>query len=193
MTKQCSVVEDLLPMYHEELLQDDTIKWMEAHLSQCEACRKKRDMTAEPIVTEGFDSPINYEKMMAKNQFKVSLYQILFVGISFFLALRSVILQEDFSFILAYTVLGFLTYIFYKKYRYVTLIAFSPVFLWHIGSLLFEVFGTTESLYDSTGTVIWHVIYVSLFTSSIHLLFAIIGATIGLFTLKLFDKEEKAQ
>src|SRR5690625_5924379 len=71
--------------------------------------------------------------MMQKNTFKISFYQLLFVGISFFLAIRSVILFDRFNFILYYTLLGFVTYLFYRRYAIVTLISFFSLFLWFFG------------------------------------------------------------
>ena len=34
----CSIVQDLLPLYIEEMLQPDTVEYVEDHLSGCEGC-----------------------------------------------------------------------------------------------------------------------------------------------------------
>ena len=39
MNKDCSIVQDLLPLYAEDLLREETKEFVEGHLAQCEACR----------------------------------------------------------------------------------------------------------------------------------------------------------
>ena len=36
---KCNLVEDLMPLYIDDLVSDDTKKDIEAHLSECETCR----------------------------------------------------------------------------------------------------------------------------------------------------------
>ena len=47
----CSIVQDLLPLYIEEMLQPDTVEYVEDHLSGCEGCT---DLLAE---LKSADSP----------------------------------------------------------------------------------------------------------------------------------------
>lgn len=188
--KECSIIEDLLPLYNESLLQDETTRWLEAHLKECSSCSELKTMSTEPMPTEEFPSPIDYEKMMAKNKLKISIYQLIFVGISFFLAMRAVILEENFSFILAYTVLGLITYLFYRNYKIVILIAFVPVFLWQLGMFIPGVDGGINFAYYTTSELLFQFFLGAFLWGMIHLLFAIIGATIGLLLLKLFESEE---
>jgi len=185
--EKCYIVEDLLPLYHDDLLQEESREWLEEHVSHCQKCKNLMRISKQPIVKEVIEPELDYEKMIKKNNFKISLYQILFLGISFFLAIRSTILMEDFSFVLYYTILGFVTYLFYKRYVTVMLISFMPIFLYQIGSLLLEINSVLEHLDSSLGEFLRDILLGSFIFAGIPLLFALIGATIGLFTLKLFE------
>ena len=39
MNKDCSIVQDLLPLYAEDMLREETKEFVDGHLAQCEACR----------------------------------------------------------------------------------------------------------------------------------------------------------
>ena len=43
MNKDCSIVQDLLPLYAEDLLREETKEYVDEHLAQCEACRAELD------------------------------------------------------------------------------------------------------------------------------------------------------
>ena len=43
MNKDCSIVQDLLPLYAEDLLREETKEFVDEHLAQCEACRAELD------------------------------------------------------------------------------------------------------------------------------------------------------
>jgi len=188
MTKHCPIIEDLLPMYHDGLLQDDTNKWVEKHLAHCDSCKQQSKWTAEPINKEPIDTPNKYDKVMAKAQLKLSIYQMLLIGFSFFLVIRSVVFEKDLSFVFSYTILGFLIYLFYKRYRYVFYISFFPSVLWLIGSILFDL-TTSEFTFENETFIYGGTIFSSILFATLHLLFAFIGATVALFTLKLFEED----
>lgn len=185
--KKCYIVEDLLALYHDDLLQKESKEWLEEHVSHCKRCKNLMKISKEPIIKEVIEPEIDYEKMMKKNNFKISLYQMLFLGISFFLAIRSTILMEDFSFVLYYTILGFVSYLFYKRYVTVMLISFLPIFFYQLGSFLIEIKDIIQDSHTSLGILLRDILFGSFIFGGIPLLFAIIGATIGLFTLKLFE------
>lgn len=52
----CNVIQDLIPLYVEELLSEDSRKLVETHLDECEACSKELDilqsMDTVPIETD---------------------------------------------------------------------------------------------------------------------------------------------
>ena len=43
MNKDCSIVQDLLPLYEEDMLREETKKFVDGHLVQCAACRAELD------------------------------------------------------------------------------------------------------------------------------------------------------
>ena len=43
MDKICSIVQDLLPLYEEDMLREETKKFVDGHLAQCAACRAELD------------------------------------------------------------------------------------------------------------------------------------------------------
>lgn len=54
MNKDCSIVQDLLPLYEEDMLREETKEFVDAHLAQCEACRAelaalKADVKPAPV------------------------------------------------------------------------------------------------------------------------------------------------
>ena len=54
MNKTCSIVQDLLPLYEEDMLREQTKEFVDGHLAQCEACRAelaalKADVTPAPV------------------------------------------------------------------------------------------------------------------------------------------------
>ena len=175
MTKHCSIIEDLLPLYNEGLLHEETIDYVETHFKNCGDCAELGKLSAEPVIEDTLSSPLNHEKMMSKITFRLSLYQIIFVGLSFFMAMRTTLLNDSFGFILSYTILGLLTYLFYKNLKIVIAITFLPVFIWSIGTTI------ADTNFDY--------IYGSLMVAGLHLLFALIGALIAWLILQLRGSE----
>ena len=54
MNKDCSIVQDLLPLYEEDMLREETKEFVDGHLSQCAACRAelaalKADVKPAPV------------------------------------------------------------------------------------------------------------------------------------------------
>ena len=43
MGKTCSIVQDLLPLYEEDMLREETKEFVDGHLAQCAACRAELD------------------------------------------------------------------------------------------------------------------------------------------------------
>lgn len=182
MKKTCFIVEDLLPLYTEGLLSSETEEWVDAHIASCSACRALAQLVAEPMTEEVPVSPIDHEKMMLKIHLKISLYQLIFIGISFFLALQTTLMNDSFGFILSYTVLGALLYLFYKNSKIVVVITFLPVFFWSVFTQLSEV----ESLFVQN---IFQSIIGSVVIASIHVAFALVGVFIGYLLLKIKESE----
>lgn len=185
MNRDCYIVEDLLPLYHEGLLQEETTHWLESHLQSCDHCQELSSLSQEPIDQEPICSPIDNEKMLRRIHLKLSFYQIILIAISFVVAIKTSLLNESFGFILTYTILGFITYLFYRKMAIVLIIAFLPNFIWSL----------VDSLSNESTLV--NAMIGSIFLACLHLVFAIIGGVIGFLVLKLKEngdeneKEEK--
>lgn len=182
MAKNCFIVEDLLPLYHEDLLSDETEIWMKDHLEKCPQCSKLERQAEIPMTEEKIPSPINHEKMMTKINLKISLYQMIFIGISFFLALNTALLNDSFGFILSYAVLGLVIYLFYKSFLLTSVIAFLPIFIWSLGTTM--PLGENEASNSLFNQLLQGFIG-SIMLATIHLTFALIGALIGWLALKL--------
>ncbi|MBA4536970.1 zf-HC2 domain-containing protein [Bacillus aquiflavi] len=187
MDKACFIVEDLLPLYSEGLLSVETTKWLEEHLEQCEHCKELAALSKDSIVKEPVESTVDQKKMFKQINRKLSLYQIIFVTLSFIFAIQTSLLNESFGFILSYTILGLITYLFYKDMKMMFLIAFTPIFLWSLGTHIFEFstgategnLGIKEIFFSFQGAIL---------LGFSHLLFAFIGSLIGLLILKLKER-----
>ena len=129
MSKYCFIIEDLLPLYNEGLLQEGTGEWLESHLAGCENCQELAQLSIEPVEKEPISSTVNHDKMMGSIKLKLSIYQIIFVGLSFFFAIKTSLLSESFGFILSYTIMGLVAFLFYRSFKIVIAIAFLPIFL----------------------------------------------------------------
>lgn len=181
MNKNCYIAEDLMPLYIEGLLQEETAEWLESHLKSCPNCRELAQLSKEPVRKEHINSTINHNKMMKKINLKLSIYQIIFVGLSFFFAIRTSLLNESFGFILSYTVMGLITFLFYQNVKIVIAIAFLPLFLWSAAD---TIIGTANSELPPFFTSMLGAVYLA----AIHVAFALIGSVIGLLILKLRER-----
>lgn len=53
MRNECSIVQDLLPLYLEKMVQEDTASFVKAHLERCPRCRAKfQELQADELVQE---------------------------------------------------------------------------------------------------------------------------------------------
>lgn len=190
MNKDCFIIEDLLPLYNEGLLQDETVEWLELHLDDCQNCQELVQLSKEPIEVEAINSSVDQDKMFKKINLKLSIYQIIFVGLSFFFAIKTSLLSESFGFILSYTVMGLVTYLFYRNFKIVIAIAFLPIFLWSTADTI--ILMTSGQPYGAPDQNAVSFFFSSMlgaaFLAIIHLAFALIGSIIGLLILKLKER-----
>lgn len=78
---ECKIVEDLLPLYIEELTSDETSQFVQEHLQVCEKCAKSyRRMTA-PVQQE--EQVTDYRRTLRKNAAKMVLKSLLWIAVSF--------------------------------------------------------------------------------------------------------------
>lgn len=190
MRNSCFIIKDLLPLYNEDLLSEETTAWVKAHLETCPECKKLQQISSKEVQTEPIENSMDQELMFKRINRKLSLYQIIFVTLSFFIAINTSLLNESFGFILWYPVLGAVTYLFYKDIKLVFLLSFIPIFLWSFGSSLISFVKYADYERISTLGFLWQNLLGSFATSVLHLIFALIGGIIGVLILKLKNHNE---
>ena len=84
---ECRIVEDLIPLYAEELTNEEAAQFVENHVANCDHCRKLLERSRESVPTTEEDAKA-YKKALRKNRFnlicKVVLASILtlMIGVS---------------------------------------------------------------------------------------------------------------
>lgn len=78
MNKDCSIVQDLLPLYAEDMLREGTKKFVDGHLAQCEACRAelaalKADVPSAPVNAQPLRS---LKKQLRRKKFTAVLLAV---------------------------------------------------------------------------------------------------------------------
>lgn len=88
---ECSIVDDLLPTYIENLTNETTNQYIKKHISICKHCASKLKNMSEEIIIEEFnqDEEINYLKGFNK---KLNIMKICFCSIIVFLLIVIIIL-----------------------------------------------------------------------------------------------------
>lgn len=190
MSNNCFIIKDLLPLYNEDLLSEETMVWVKSHLETCPECNRLQQASSKEVQAEPIENSMNQELMFKRINRKLSLYQIIFVTLSFFLAVNTSMLNESFGFILWYPVLGTVTYLFYKDMKLVFLLSFVPIFLWSFGSNLTNFIKYADYERISTLGFLCQNLLGSFAISILHLIFALIGGVIGFLILKLKNHNE---
>lgn len=192
--KDCHLVEDLWPLYEEGLVQPETKQWVEQHIQQCAQCQALQEGLVETIpIPKNNVSP---EQTIAKTTLKLHIYQLLFVVLSFIVAMNtSMLSNQGFQFILSYFVLGIAVYYFYKSWLLTVLIAFIPTAIWSIydgissyGSITKWWAQSLES-YPSLWQIFSDQLIGALFVGVIHTLFTVLGIGFVVLIQKAFEKE----
>lgn len=181
MKKECAVVQDLLPLYEEDLLQPETKQVVEEHLQSCKECRHIAEQSQIPLPVE-VKSGASSKKMIRDITVKLTTIQIFFVAIAFILAMGTTIVNGNMGFILTYTILGVVTYLFYRSVLVAVLLAGVPNFIWNCLLYMTDLFGEfyAESFSEA--------LQLALFSVAIHLLFTFIGIVIGFCILKIREE-----
>ncbi len=186
-----AIIEDLLPLYNEGLLSTETTTWLEEQIQANKELQKLVDQAATPLEKEEIDSTIKHDKMITNIKRRLALYQLIFVGLSFFLAIQTSMLNESFGFILWYAVLGLLTYLFYKDMKIVFYISFIPIFIWSLGGNLGDFMKGDISDTVTFGQFLMQSVMGSILVTLIHFVFAFIGSMIGFLYLKIRNGEDQ--
>lgn len=78
---ECSIVDDLLPTYIENLTNEATNQYIKKHISICKQCASKLKNMSEEIIIEDFnqDEEINYLKNINKKINKTRVYSCMII------------------------------------------------------------------------------------------------------------------
>lgn len=192
----CRIVEDLLPLYEEDLLHKETVDWIDTHLSTCESCRSRANETLAAFPAAPIKPKKTAAAMMKNVRSKLAIYQLLFVLLSFAFAMSTSIFADSFQFILSYFLLGFSTFYFYRSWIFTILISMMPIIIWSIYDTIAS-YGSYHQWYTqalenhgSVAGLFGMLLGSSLLMGIIHTLFAALGAVVALLTMKITEKEE---
>ena len=192
--KQCTIIEDLYPLYEEGLVHENTAEFIEQHVNSCPHCASrllgKQVELAAPVEKPRVSAAMSVKK----TQSKLAIYQLIIMLLSFYFAMTTNLFAESFGFILTYFILGLVIFLFYRSWLLTFLIAFLPVFF--IGFYETAMAPNAYRLYkeDHLGgnifVFIWMHFIGAVFMAAMHTFFTMLGAVVALFMTKL--KKEDA-
>ena len=170
LSQECSIVEDLLPLYKKQVLQTTTIEFIEQHLADCEHCQKLA------ISKQSLDQHIPIKRTL-------TFFHLIFIVLSFMFAINSSLAGNQKTFVVSYAIFGCLTYFFYKNIWIVFAISSVPVFVWAI------INNNNNPLYvaNYSFTEIGALLIGACFIALLHTIFALIGAAFAII-LRRFTK-----
>ncbi len=86
MTTECSIVRDLLPLYVEGLVSEETSAYIEAHLAACPACNAERDALSVPA--PAVEPPPGEEEIAPlkkiRKRLNLRLHSVVYLALIFF-------------------------------------------------------------------------------------------------------------
>jgi len=181
MNKECPIVQDLLPLYEEDLLQLGTKQFVEEHLKSCQECRQIAQQSQIPLPVE-VERGGGSKKMIRNITLKLTTIQIFFIAIAFILAMGTTVLNDNSGFILTYALLGAVTYLFYRSILIAVLLAGIPNFIWNC---LLHMTGWFGNIYADS---FFEGFLIALTAVIVHLIFTFIGIVIGFCILKIREE-----
>lgn len=183
------IIEDLLPLYEEGLLSAETTEWLEEQAKTNTEYSKLLELSSQALPNSVIDSPVDSKKMFQQIHRKIALYQIIFVALSFLLAINTSLLNDSFGFVLWYAVLGVVSYLFYKDFKIVFYLSFLPIFFWSVGTNMIDYFNGHYMEGITILEFLTSSLFGSLVLSVLHFVFALIGALIAWIILKLKERD----
>ncbi|WP_155592554.1 zf-HC2 domain-containing protein [Lysinibacillus cavernae] len=169
MSQDCSIIEDLIPLYKKQVLQAPTIDFIEQHLANCPQCQQ--------LV---HSQRIQNEYLPMKRT--LSFFHIIFIVLSFMFAINSSLLGNQKGFVISYALFGCLSYLFYKNVWIVFIISSVPVFVWAIINNLNNGLYTTSYSLTELGALVIGASYIAL----LHTIFALLGAALAILLRRIF-------
>ncbi len=124
-----SIIEDLLPLYSEGLLREETVRWLE---QQARDNPEYQHLLEQGGTASGADAECGggLRGDDAQHPAQAVGHAVHLVAVSFFMAISTSMMGGSFGFILWYAVLGGVTFLFYRDVRLVLLVALVPIFVW---------------------------------------------------------------
>lgn len=176
---RCAIVEDLLPLYVDDLLQEETKQWVEEHLPQCPSCQTALAQMEEVITVDLPNPNEEAAKTIKKVTRQMKRYEFILVTLAFLLAMRTTIIPElTFNGLWAYALLGGLLYAFYRTWLPPIVLSFVPSFLYYVQ--------------DDFGDASFTEIIISVASmGTIYTLLSLIGAFIAYAWIQALQKEEQ--
>ncbi len=168
LSHECSIVEDLLPLYKAHGLQADTTEFIERHLATCKSCQQ---LAATQLSTN--------QNLSMKST--LTFFHLVFIVLSFMFALNSSLLGNHKSFVILYGLFGCLTYLFYKNIWIVFAISSIPVFVWAIINNFSNPLYMKNFSFIDIGSLIVGASYIAL----LHTIFALLGAAFAIVLRRL--------
>lgn len=168
LSHECSIVEDLLPLYKAHGLQADTTEFIEQHLATCKSCQQ---LAATQLSTN--------QNLSMKST--LTFFHLVFIVLSFMFALNSSLLGNHKSFVILYGLFGCLTYLFYKNIWIVFAISSIPVFVWAIINNFSNPLYMKDFSFIDVGSLIVGASYIAL----LHTIFALLGAAFAIVLRRL--------
>ncbi|WP_141905184.1 zf-HC2 domain-containing protein [Lysinibacillus sp. Y5S-8] len=170
MSQECSIVEDLIPLYKKQMLQALTIEFVEQHLTTCQQCQRLTH-----------SQPTQDEYLPMKRT--LSFFHIIFIVLSFMFAINSSLLGNQKGFVISYALFGCLSYLFYKNIWIVFIISSVPVFVWAIINNLNNGLYITTYSFTEIGALVIGASYIAL----LHTIFALLGAAFAILLRRFFQ------
>ncbi|MFL0365607.1 zf-HC2 domain-containing protein [Pseudobacillus sp. 179-B 2D1 NHS] len=183
MNEKCAITQDLLPLYEEKLLQPQTKRFVDEHLQRCHECHQIAEQSQIPLAPK-VKTGLSSKKMIRKITLRVTSIQIFFVAIAFLLAMSTSLMNGSVGFVLTYTILGTITYLFYHSMIMAFLIAAVPTLMWSILKYMTDLLGGVP-LESISGELI-----VTIIAFAMHAIFTIIGITIGFCIRKVMEEKK---
>ena len=87
MSKDCKIVEDLLPLYHDGVCSAESREMVEQHLAQCERCREVLAQIDTELLSPGTGSADIQSLKSIARKFLLSQRKALITGIVVILSL----------------------------------------------------------------------------------------------------------
>ncbi|MGE7091114.1 zf-HC2 domain-containing protein [Lysinibacillus sp. NPDC048646] len=170
MSQECSIVEDLLPLYKKQALQADTVNFIEQHVACCEHCQQLT-----------YAQPLPKPTILPFKQ-TLSFFHVIFIVLSFMFALNSSLLGNHLGFVVSYALFGCLTYLFYKNSWIVFIISFIPVFVWAIVDNVMSPLYIAKTSLSDIGTLLLGATFIAI----LHTIFALLGSALAIILRKFF-------